>query len=95
MMTDIEYYLTDMSTSKVICTFGFFGGVPRTVFFYSSSEVQVPSGSVKWHSYLRRENPRANCNPEGPQEPILDPMENPEKHKHVSLLPLKLSGESF
>lgn len=42
-------------------------GQPRHVYFSSSSSVHSGKGPEKWHSFMRRDSPRAHCNPEGAQ----------------------------
>mmetsp|Transcript_101443 Transcript_101443/g.325981 ORF Transcript_101443/g.325981 Transcript_101443/m.325981 type:complete len:834 (+) Transcript_101443:46-2547(+) len=42
-------------------------GVPRKVYFARGSTVMPAKGGQKWYSYLTKDNPRANCNPEGAQ----------------------------
>ncbi|CAE8591856.1 unnamed protein product, partial [Polarella glacialis] len=41
-------------------------GVPKQVFFAGFGSVGQ-DGNAKWNSFIRRDNPRANCNPEGKQ----------------------------
>lgn len=43
------------------------GGIPRMVHFSENTQLRTPDGELKWFSYLLRDNPRAQCNPEGQQ----------------------------